>query len=72
MREDAELRARVGVLAVLLAVLRLPWRCGMYLENKMWFKLLYDRIWIRDVFWLGPAAPMVQGSHTPKTSALSI
>ena len=30
----------------------------------MWLELLYYRIWIRDVFWLGPPAPKVLGSDS--------
>ena len=37
-------------------------------HNQMWFKLLYYRIWIRDVFWLGPPAPKVLGSDSKHIS----
>ena len=30
--------------------------------NKMWFKLLHYRIWIRDVFWLGALGPGTKGA----------
>ena len=40
--------------------------------NKMWVKLLYDRIWIRDVCWLGPLGPEVLGSDSKNTSRILI
>ena len=33
----------------------------------MWFKLLYCRTWIRDVFWLGPPAPKALGTDRKNT-----
>ena len=40
--------------------------------NKMGVKLLYYRIWIRGVLWLGPGAPKVLGSNSKNTSRIQM